>query len=132
MAPYHAAAYQPVPQPLAAVPCLAGTYAMTDSTRNGRRMASRIPCPKCRHPLSKVLRTGEDDDGIVTRERRCPSCGYQWFTAQEPEWIVPRAEVRWPDGKPRWQEKTDPATPTGSVAFDSSRPPNTTRTRGTL
>jgi len=94
---------------------------MTDDSRGGRRMASRFPCPKCRHPVSKVLRTGEDDTGIITRERRCPCCDHQWFTAQEPEWIVPRSEVRWPGGKPRWQEKTDRATPTRSAALDSSR-----------
>ena len=99
---------------------------MTEPTRNNRRMASRFPCPKCRHPITKVLRTDENDDGIVTRERRCPCCDHRWLTAQEPEWIVPRAEVHWVGSKPRWQEKTDPATPTRSAALDSSRPAHPT------
>ena len=84
---------------------------------HGRRLASRFPCPRCRHPGSKVLRTGESDDGVVTRERRCSDCGHQWFTAQEPEWVVPRDEITWSAlCKPLWKEKADPATPARPAA----------------
>ena len=80
----------------------------TEYNLHGRRLASRFPCPKCRHPGSKVIRTGEDDSGIVTRERRCTACGHRFFTAQEPEWVVRSEQIGWVDHKPRYMCQ-DPA-----------------------
>lgn len=74
------------------------------NNNNGRKMSSRFPCPKCRALNSKVRRTGEDHDGVITRRHRCQECGHEWYTAQEPAWIVPDHEIRWLDNsKPVWR-----------------------------
>lgn len=66
----------------------------------GRRIVVRCPCPKCRHHLTRVLRTGESDGGEVVRQRLCLSCEHRWFTAQEPEYLVPASRIFWPRDRP--------------------------------
>jgi len=65
-------------------------------------MTSRasFPCPKCKHSKSIVKNTGNDDSGL-TRQRQCLSCGYQFFTFQEPEYLLGRnTHIKWGTGKP--------------------------------
>jgi hypothetical protein len=52
-------------------------------------------CPKCRHYESRVINTSRMTDGIIVRHCLCKGCGYKFFTAQEPEYLVPRHAVRW-------------------------------------
>ena len=59
-----------------------------------------FPCPKCKHSKSIVKNTGSDDGGL-TRQRKCLSCGYQFFTFQEPEYLLGRdTYIKWATGKP--------------------------------
>lgn len=60
----------------------------------------RCSCPVCRHPTSRVVATNEMADGTLVRERRCSACDYRWFTAQEPEYVLPRAQVVYSGKKP--------------------------------
>ncbi len=53
------------------------------------------PCPKCREQMTKVLHTGGGDGGEIIRQRLCPTCNHRWFTAQEPEYIIPPDTVGW-------------------------------------
>jgi len=52
-------------------------------------------CPKCRHHESRVTNTSRTTDGMIVRQCLCKGCGYKFFTAQEPEYLVPRHAVRW-------------------------------------
>lgn len=71
----------------------------------GRRQRVACPCPKCREPLSQVLHTGGDSGGEIVRQRLCPACGHRWFTAQEPEYIVPPGQISWDQfKKPRLRQ----------------------------
>lgn len=54
----------------------------------------RCRCPKCHHPTSKVVSTKEADGGVLVRLRRCCACEAAWYTAQEPEYVIPRAAVK--------------------------------------
>lgn len=75
-------------------------------TNNGRKMASRFPCPQCRHPDSRVLLTNEDDSGVIVRRHECRGCSCRWWTAQEPAWIVPAREIEWSaNRKPLWRSR---------------------------
>lgn len=33
------------------------------------------------------------DDGLLVRRRKCTVCGHGWFTAQQPEFLVPAADI---------------------------------------
>ena len=79
-------------------------------TNQRPKMAGRFPCPKCKQPGTKVRITGENDDGIITRKRWCPHCGHNFFTAQEPEWVIPSHQIKWDrvSLKPYWQETAEP------------------------
>ena len=66
----------------------------------GRRRRVICPCPKCRFQLSEVINVGTEDGGETVRQRRCPECGNSWFTAQEPEYVIPADEVAWRNKKP--------------------------------
>ena len=46
---------------------------------------SLFACPKCKHPISRVLKTEEDEDGtVLRRRRRCNNreCDYRWSTEE--------------------------------------------------
>ena len=64
-------------------------------TEQNPKMSGRFPCPKCRQPGTKVRITGEGPDGVIARKRWCPHCEHNFFTAQEPEWVVRKEDVRW-------------------------------------
>lgn len=59
----------------------------------GVNKCERCRCPKCRHPESRVVATNDMPDGMVVRKRKCVACGGLWFTAQEPEYVVPADAV---------------------------------------
>lgn len=75
---------------------------------NERGIKQRVdcPCPQCREPITKVLRSGVEDGGEVVRQRQCPKCGNRWFTAQEPEYIVRAEAIHWPRDKPVLRRQT--------------------------
>lgn len=60
---------------------------------NSKRVA--CPCPKCREPYSKVLRSASEPGGEIVRFRLCPACEHRWYTAQEPEYIIPISRMKW-------------------------------------
>ena len=44
---------------------------------------SLFACPKCQHPISRVTRTREREDGTVLRRSRfCEECDHQWITEE--------------------------------------------------
>jgi transcriptional regulator NrdR family protein len=53
----------------------------------------RARCPKCGHGITTVIQVCEQADGRIARRRKCASCDHRWFTAQEPEYVVPRDQV---------------------------------------
>lgn len=54
--------------------------AMSDS---GRRGATVVHCPFCRHPDSRVVDSREADEGLAIRRRRsCPECGRRFTTVE--------------------------------------------------
>lgn len=61
----------------------------------GIRRRVSCPCPKCREPLTKVMRCGAEDGGVTVRQRSCPACNHRWYTAQEPEYIVSKEQITW-------------------------------------
>lgn len=63
--------------------------------KDGRRQRVECPCPKCRHLITKVVRSGAEDGGQIVRRRLCPACDHRWFTLQEPEYVVKPELVRW-------------------------------------
>lgn len=71
-------------------------------------LAGEFPCPKCRSQ-SKIRETRLMlDSGVRIRRRKClnQECGHAWCTAQEPEYLLPKAKWNW-DGsvnKPRLLE----------------------------
>lgn len=65
----------------------------------GRKVSSKMQCPKCRFPASKVVSTNEDESGVTIRKRRCKSCEHVFFTAQEPEYMVKSENIAWKSGK---------------------------------
>lgn len=67
---------------------------------NGRRTQCRFPCPKCRHPVTRVLLTG-NTEGVAARRRECQECKHKFYTAQEPEYLIPEDRIYWFDGRPR-------------------------------
>jgi len=68
--------------------------------KNGRRLVSRITCPKCRHPISRVIMSHQDEHGVVARKRKCQECGLVFFTGQEPEYLVKETGIKWSGGRP--------------------------------
>lgn len=75
----------------------------------GVRIPIRCKCPACRHPVTRVLRTGEMDDGTVIRQRECKACSHRWFTGQEPEYVIPSRLVRWTRDRPTLKTNDEPA-----------------------
>lgn len=69
-------------------------------TDNGKTINARCRCPSCRHPVTKVLRTGTMEDGVLVRLRLCLSCDRRWFTAQDPEYLVRSEAVVWRRDRP--------------------------------
>ena len=67
---------------------------------NGRKVCVRFLCPKCRHPITKVMLTGGEPGGVIVRRRKCLECGHAFFTAQEPEYLINPARIRWELGRP--------------------------------
>lgn len=59
-----------------------------------------INCPHCRGPVSKCSQTGLDENGVRVRIRRCQSCFETFWTAQEPEYVVPVRLRAWRSKKP--------------------------------
>ena len=57
-------------------------------------------CPKCRHGLSDVVTSAAQDDGVRVRVRICRKCGHKFWTAQDPEWLVPVAKRAYLGRKP--------------------------------
>jgi DNA-directed RNA polymerase subunit M/transcription elongation factor TFIIS len=73
-------------------------YALIPEARIQRSSRSHLQvraCPKCRHGVSRVLTTSRNTDGMTVRHCACESCGHKFFTAQEPEFLVPRHAVKW-------------------------------------
>jgi DNA-directed RNA polymerase subunit M/transcription elongation factor TFIIS len=67
-----------------------------DQMPNDRRLRIQLrACPKCRYHSSRVLYTSRTSDGLTLRHCLCESCGHKFFTAQEPEYLVPNDRVRW-------------------------------------
>lgn len=72
-----------------------------------------INCPYCRGPASKCCETGLDPNGVRVRIRRCKSCFETFWTAQEPEYVVPVRLRAWRNKKPTIREEVtnpDPDT----------------------
>jgi hypothetical protein len=67
---------------------------------DGRRQRVACPCPKCRNPITKVLRSGAEDGGEIIRRRFCARCGHRFYTAQEPEYIINEKRLKWLDSGP--------------------------------
>jgi uncharacterized Zn finger protein len=59
----------------------------------GRRV-----CPKCGSDASQVVETNRDDHGVAVRTCKCKQCGRVFYTAQEPEYLVPRERLVWTRG----------------------------------
>jgi len=59
-----------------------------------------MPCPKCRHPVTKVSITGESE-GVIVRRRTCANCGHKFYSAQEPEYLVRDDRIYWCLGRPQ-------------------------------
>ena len=51
------------------------------------------PCPKCKHQVTRVIRSKESQYGEVVRRRCCPECDYRWYTAQQPEYILKEGDL---------------------------------------
>jgi hypothetical protein len=62
---------------------------------DGRRQRIACPCPKCRHPLTRVTRSGAEDGGEIVRRRLCEACGHRFYTCQEPEYVVAERRLQW-------------------------------------
>jgi hypothetical protein len=62
---------------------------------DGRRQRIACACPKCRHPLTRVTRSGAEDGGEIIRRRICESCGHRFVTAQEPEYVIQERRLKW-------------------------------------
>ena len=66
---------------------------------SGRSLRCR--CPVCRHEVTIVVQAADQPDGRIVRRRRCAACEHRWFTVQEPEYLVPRSQVKYQDMAPR-------------------------------
>lgn len=44
-----------------------------------------------------VVHVTEQEDGRIVRRRKCAACDHRWYTAQEPEYLVPRCQVGYRD-----------------------------------
>jgi hypothetical protein len=42
-----------------------------------------------------------NSDGVAARRRECQECGHKFYTAQEPEYLIPDDRIYWFDGRPR-------------------------------
>lgn len=62
---------------------------------SGRSLRCR--CPVCRHAVTVVVHVTEQEDGRIVRRRKCAACDHRWYTAQEPEYLVPRCQVGYRD-----------------------------------
>ena len=61
-----------------------------------RRHYAAFSCPKCRSPLTRVMRTTADrTTGEILRRRVCEECNHRWYTAQEPEYLIPTRQSFW-------------------------------------
>lgn len=71
-------------------------------SRAGRKpqWAGRCRCPKCRHDVSRVQASCAQEDGMFVRIRICAQCDHHWWTAQEPEYVVPESQRTYRKGKP--------------------------------
>lgn len=70
----------------------------------GRLVQVRCRCPKCRHPITRVLRSGVEVGGEIVRVRTCVDCGHRWYTGQEPEYLLPAERVSWRRDRPGLKE----------------------------
>ena len=61
----------------------------------GVRHGTRFHCPKCRGGRTKVVLSHDPGDGVMVRRRRCEGCGYCWYTAQEPEYLLRAEQVKY-------------------------------------
>ena len=62
---------------------------------DGRRQRIACACPKCRHPLTRVTRSGAEDGGEIVRRRVCEACDHRFYTMQEPEYVVAEPRLKW-------------------------------------
>lgn len=65
----------------------------------GRKAQRSFPCPKCRHPITRVI-VSCDAEGVMVRRRVCQGCGHKLYTAQEPEYLVNEDYIYWHQGRP--------------------------------
>jgi hypothetical protein len=79
----------------------------------GRKVSSKMQCPKCRFLASKVVSTNEDESGVTIRKRRCKSCEHVFFTAQEPEYIVKSENIAWKSGRLSLRDNSAPLASLG-------------------
>lgn len=83
-----------------------GEVSRTESTaakhydQNGRAVNCRMPCPKCKHPITRALITG-DSEGVIVRRRQCADCGHRFYTAQEPEYLIPDDRIYYVRSRPQ-------------------------------
>ena len=70
---------------------------MTLYDANGKRKRFAFHCPQCRSENTRVVMTTEsvDDASLVIRRRCCNDCSHRFFTAQEPEYLLRREQVKW-------------------------------------
>jgi len=79
----------------------------------GRKIPSKMQCPKCRFLFSKVILTNEEESGVTLRKRRCKQCEHVFFTAQEPEYMVKGENIAWRNGKLSLRDNSAPLTSLG-------------------
>lgn len=60
----------------------------------------RFRCPACRGSLTSIIRSISQQDGLIIRRRRCADCDHRWYTAQQPEFLVPQRLIGWNSGTP--------------------------------
>lgn len=70
--------------------------------------SGRCRCPKCRHDVSRVQSSSAQEDGTYVRIRVCAGCGQTWWTAQEPEYVLPVALRGYRRGKPIMRQENSP------------------------
>lgn len=52
-------------------------------------------CPKCGCKQSIMVLVRTDTNGLKIRRRKCKHCDYRYYTAQPPEQVISRYQLKW-------------------------------------
>lgn len=63
-----------------------------------------MSCEKCgcKHSFIVLVRT--DPNGVKVRRRKCKHCGYRYYTAQAPEQIISKYQLKWAGSSKTYDE----------------------------